>query len=413
MNTLRIITKRPCIARHAQFVPVISVTLTVLFLSPPSRAHGAVTPGFQGLGVIPGGTFLSVANGVSADGSIVVGRGESASGTEAFIWTPSNGMTGLGDLPGGDIQSTANGISADGAVIVGHSMSASGEEAFRWTHADGMVGLGYLPGGDFSLALAGSSDGSTIVGWGSVTGTQTDPDTGEPILDVEAFRWTAETGMVGLGDLPGGIFNSVARDVSSDGSIVVGSSRYGFTSEAFRWTESEGMVGLGDLPGGGFLSAALGISDDGSTIVGSGVSALGSEAFRWTQAEGMIGLGDLPGGLFASEARAVSADGSIIVGSGWTEVGLEAFIWDEVNGMRNLREVLTGDLGLDLTGWVLTSARGISADGLTIVGEGINPNGDTEAFIARLPEPTTFAAVLALIPALLCRREAQRSSFMR
>jgi hypothetical protein len=43
--------------------------------------------------------------------------------------------------------------------------------------------------------------------------------------------------------------------------------------------------------------------------------------------------------------------------------------------------VLTG-LGLDLTGWTLKIAHGISDDGRVIVGEGNNPNGDTEAWIA-------------------------------
>jgi hypothetical protein len=54
--------------------------------------------------------------------------------------------------------------------------------------------------------------------------------------------------------------------------------------------------------------------------------------------------------------------------------------------MRVLQDVLT-DLGLDLSGWVLQSAEGTSSDGATIVGHGTNPNGDTEAFIARIPTP--------------------------
>jgi hypothetical protein len=57
--------------------------------------------------------------------------------------------------------------------------------------------------------------------------------------------------------------------------------------------------------------------------------------------------------------------------------------------MRSVYDVLTG-LGIDLTGWTLESCSGISDDGLTLVGNGINPSGQTEAWIATIPEPTTI-----------------------
>jgi uncharacterized membrane protein len=42
-------------------------------------------------------------------------------------------MVGLGDLPGGEFFSHGAGVSADGSVVVGGGTSASGFEAFRWT----------------------------------------------------------------------------------------------------------------------------------------------------------------------------------------------------------------------------------------------------------------------------------------
>ena len=53
--------------------------------------------------------------------------------------------------------------------------------------------------------------------------------------------------------------------------------------------------------------------------------------------------------------------------------------------MRNLKTVLENDYGLDLTGWELHRAYGISDDGSTIVSSGVSPNGP-EAWMVRFSE---------------------------
>jgi len=361
---------------------IIGITLVGVLVCGTVQANAGL---FLPLGDLPGGPFRSTGNDVSADGSVVIGTGNSAAGLEAFRWTAATGVVGLGDLPGGSFQSGPSRVSADGSVIVGTGSTAAGFKAFRWTAATGMVGLGDPPG-FFSTGAGVSSDGSVIVGWTTAV-TQ------------EAFRWTAATGMVGLGDLPGGVVQSIANNVSADGSVVVGESTSSAGKEAFRWTAATGMVGLGDLPGGSFESTGLSVSADGSVVVGTGRNGrtdVGLEAFRWTAATGMVGLGDLPGGVFISQALGVSPDGSVVVGTGSTTAGSEAFLWDTVHGMRNLLEVLISQ-GNDLNGWRLTEARGVSADGLSIVGTGINPLGQTEAWLARLdpvvvPEPSSLVS---------------------
>ena len=157
------------------------------------------------------------------------------------------------------------------------------------------------------------------------------------------------------------------------------------------------MVGLGDLDGGNFYSKAYGVSADGAVVVGQSNSAAGYEAFRWTSS-GMVGLGDLDGGNFDSNAKGVSADGAVVVGSGNSASGYEALRWTS-GGMRSLNDVLINDFGLgsSLAGWTLTTAHAISADGLTIVGQGYNPDGDREAWMASMdsaavvPEPSSLA----------------------
>jgi probable HAF family extracellular repeat protein len=285
-------------------------------------------------------------------------------------------MVGLGDLAGGAVNSYARDVSADGSVIVGVS-SAARYEAFRWTSAGGMASLGDFPGGSFSQAAGVSADGTVVAGAGDIASGS------------EAFRWTSAGGMIGLGDLPGDGLNSQAMGISADGSVVVGYGHiqgpfieelgeFGILDVAWRWTAEGGLVDLGDPLGRGrSRSVARAVSADGTVVVGR----WGGQAFRWTADTGMVLLGDLPGD---NNAWGVSADGSVIVGSGMDG----AFVWDATLGRRNLRDVLVG-LDVDVTGWDLAAAHDVSHDGLTIVGVGTNPGGFREAWLAKIPEPST------------------------
>lgn len=363
--------RRPVLCRSAL---TISMTLITLVLaSSLCSAQYSFTP----LGDFAGGLFESSANAISADGTVVVGRATSASGTGAFRWTSVDGVVPLGALPGDNLSAAAD-SSVDGSVVVGVSGSPPGGQAFRWTKAGGIVGLGHLPGHTGSTGIAVSDDGSTIVGYNH------NPR--------EAFRWTAADGMVSLGFLPGRANDSVAWASSNDGSVVVGRSGVGADSQAFRWTADHGIVAIGYVPDS-TTSQAFGVSPDGSVVVG----VSGSKAFRWTQPDGMVSLGNLAGGPFNSSAHGVSADGSIIVGlsgTGSKSSENEAFFWTPATGMVNLQELLVDGGVTTLSGWNLEIAWDISADGRTIVGSGNNPNGFTEAWIATIPpipEPSTWA----------------------
>jgi len=128
---------------------------------------------------------------------------------------------------------------------------------------------------------------------------------------------------------------------------------------------------------------ARAISADGPTVVGYSLTGTYGkplqEVYRWTEETGMVGLG------FYGWAWDVSADGSVIVGmkSDWV------FVWDQEHGVRERDDILL-DGGVDLTGWNIWTACGVSADGQTIVGAAYNPEGKLEAYVAHIPEPGTW-----------------------
>ena len=63
--------------------------------------------------------------------------------------------------------------------------------------------------------------------------------------------------------------------------------------------------------------------------------------------------------------------------------GPEAFYYDGVSA-RLVKDSLEDDHGLDLTGWTLTYATGVAADGQIIAGQGTNPLGQSEGWVASL-----------------------------
>jgi len=364
----------------------------------------ATTWTFTPLGDFTGGVFQSGAYDVSDDGTVVVGSGTDGVNNKGFRWTAGTGLTPIETSP---LYSHSSAVSADGAVVAGwvwnqfnNPPSPIHVQALRHTTVTGAIGLGDLAGGTFeSYANDISADGSVAAGLGRTDQTY------------EATFWTQSTGMVSIGDLPGGITHSGAFGISRDGTVIVGAGTSSLGQEAFMWTQANGMVGLGDLPNGIFRSHAEDVLAGGQVVVGYANSILGQEAFRWTAATGMVGLGDLSGGLYESHAWGGAADGSIVVGHATTADGASAFIWDQSNGILSLQALVASE-GLQLPGWRLSHALAMSADGRFIVGQGINPDGNLEAWIigrqvtvsSAIPEPATLVMSLLCFTVLGVRR---------
>jgi probable HAF family extracellular repeat protein len=338
---------------------------------------------FQGLGYLPQtGTQVSIATGVSADGSVVVGYSNSgSSGQQAFRWV-GGVMTGLGYL-GGD-TSQAYAVSADGTTVVGHANAPSDSTtnyAFEW-QSGGMWVIDFNTcGGSGPLANGVNANGSVIVG-------QQGTDHTGGCFPGRALEWAGGgEDFLDFTFISGSLPSGMARGTNADGSVVVGQVNAAVSpscnpcTQAFRWTSS-GYVTLGDL--GGNYSSAYATNADGSVVVGTAeVDIVNSQPFRWSAASGLIGLG---GQSINATAYAVSADGNVIVGT--VNNGGKAFRWQATTGMEYVQDLLEA-AGVNLTGWNLIQATGISADGSTIVGYG-GYGVNTQAWLAHLPRDEIF-----------------------
>lgn len=254
------------------------------------------------------------------------------------------------------------------AILVGVPVAQA-----QWS----LTGLGWLdsPGHpDYDMrnsqAWGVSGDGFTVVGQSSsdLSGT------------LEAFRWTS-TGMVGLGDLPGGQAYSYAKSVNYDGTLIAGLAAGSANHAAVYSTTSSSWTDLGAL--GTFPdfrpSEAFAISNDGGTVVGNSGGFSTGQAFSYTWPGGaMVGLGG------------TAAYGVALTGAGNTNiVGATKVVVDGNTVTHAFRSVNSGSLeDLGTLGGTYSQANDISVDGGWIVGASTSAgagNTDQEAFLSNGP----------------------------
>ena len=80
--------------------------------------------------------------------------------------------------------------------------------------------------------------------------------------------------------------NPVASMKSSLSSAVCAALAVSLTTVCRAYGVS--FTGLGDLPGGKFQSDATAVSADGTVVVGRSVSDMGHEGFHWTTGDGFV-----------------------------------------------------------------------------------------------------------------------------
>lgn len=352
--------------------PVTMVVASIASVTPsvngaPRGDRGVAT--FHALGDFPGGDFYSLAMDVSDDGSVVVGVSEAnaqmSGSLRAYRWTEASGMVMLPHPGSTNVDGWARSISGDGSVILLHSGGSF------LLHPDGsLTEIGSCGAIDFS------TDATIVVG--STFGG----------AGLEASMWTEKGGCELFGDIggPGDTIDSFFSGISDDGAVACGQSMVDSPSvEPTIWTAEEGMVALGDVPGGLHYGLAWAISGDGTTIVGDAIGDVSPDAWRWSADTGLENLELAEPGVTQSTVASVSHDGSLIGGHSNVH---GAMLWTREHGMRSLQTLLAEEHGLELSGWTLVNVMAMSADGRALVGHGKNPNGKWEAYRVVLPPPS-------------------------
>jgi uncharacterized membrane protein len=268
-----------------------------------------------------------------------------------------------GSVPQDTFWSSSYGVS-DNEIVVGLAQNTDGNAiAFRWTQGGGMVRMPVDRPDTYSRANGISGDGGVIYGWNDrEDGYRTGVIwvNGSPIYPTNPGQYGDA-----FGSPPGEALGS-----NYDGSVVVGQGYYddNLYSEAWRWTLAGGTQPIGVI-----------VRD------GGGGGGPGFRIPQYTAPAGMFANARLPqpqpdGFFYPTQAfaLAVSEDGNTIVGNSGIGNGggiVDAFIWTPAMGMVFLSDY-AAMLGISIPdSFTLYSANAISADGLTIAGQGIDPTG--------------------------------------
>lgn len=310
----------------------------------PFRKRAIVANWRQGLSPTILGSLAagqtSAATSVSCDGSIIGGQSGAANEPQGVVWM-SGQVRPAGFLApiGMQRSSSINAISCDGTRIAGQATNGFGQLEGVYAILVGgiiapMQGVGFISSSAQSdSSINAFTDDGRMVGrasWGTASGSGFDQFIATPGV----------AGLVSVGVSQGFGVDDSANAVTPDGRVIVGA------------------VTVPDGFGGEILVP--------SRTVDGAVSAL------------------IPCEEGSGSGTGVSADGRVMVGFNNCLGPNRAFIWDPVNGYRLIEDVLR-DAGALPTGYSLTIATGISADGTIVVGNGVGPGFTPRGWVAVIP----------------------------
>lgn len=317
---------------------------------------------------IIGGGALTTNCVLSGDGTTVFGQEATDTGTVGFVWHPGSALTPIAPN-GGFNDFVPRGISRDGRVVVGYSTNGGGVRRATVWRAGAFTSLGVVDGDDTAQSEANgvSADGSVVVG-------RSDSSIGS-----QAFRWSAEGGLVGLGDFStgdDGLSSSTATAVSPDGQTVVGQARLGDAAKrGFVWTVGGGLREIGAV-----------VSPDSTTVEvnptvfdPAGIRVYGYSddvAWQWQ-------VGGVTSPLETGRFMPMASGGGAVFG---VSTEAPAAMWTQDGGLRNLADVID-DLALSnlLGDYRVSGVGGCSADGSRVLVLATKSDGSQATFLLTLP----------------------------
>jgi len=311
--------------------------------------------GMNGVTTIPGANQVA---GMSADGLTYAGiyqfgpgdfRYAIWSGNTAFELQRFNGATPF-----------VRAISADGSVVVGDADPGNVASALIWDAAGVVHELAHYPGGGgnlWSRAMGVSDDGAFIVGYAAA-----------PNWSYYVTRWRqSDLSIEVIGPGQTSLMSGDGSTIAASTWLWVDGANGGARTDSFQY-----------VPGSNYSNIQA-MTANGRVIVGQASLSPRSLAFRWDNGVGAT-LGDLGGD---SMARALSSDGEIVVGFAVDGGNVRhAVRWGATGAVSKVADLLTAG-GVDISGWQLQDATGISEDGNTIVGTGIDSSNALGAWLAR------------------------------
>jgi hypothetical protein len=350
---------------------------------------------------------------------------------------PMYNIVSLGVAQAGDTSSTGQGVSPNGTYVVGFSSISTANHPLIWTQQNGTQPLPSLAGRAFN-SPTGVNNNGVAAGTGATTFFGSSP---LPVL------W--KNGQAIQLPLPGGQTIGRVNGINI-AERAVGSVNSGNNEAATIFTEAGSQVITQTLPNGGMLRTAFGINDAGR-IVGQGLdptnaavtkgwyldpgdstahdigaltalghnsaipfgvssdgritgtsslnSGSGALPFIYDTTNGMQPI-PLPVGTTTGQGRGVNAAGWV-VGNSSSATSIP-FLYDGTQSYR-LQDILVNAPGWDLVSGTSNAAFSISDNGL-ITGRGLLNGVVTGYVLIPVPEPTGLAMLLLAAPLSMRRR---------